>query len=150
MESLPLKTCVTCGEPLHAERAERYDYCARAECRERNAKPLEIVAIGVNKAAEQYVALTDRTRREMESGRYKRVSYFPSAKRKRARMKRTRSRAPEAKPSSTPRPWTKPQQDLAVIYRDRGMRPDEIADKLGVSRYLVSQMLLAAGNRGTR
>jgi hypothetical protein len=145
-----MSTCVTCGDPLHPERAERYDYCSKPECRERNAKPLKIVAVGVNKAAEQYVALTERTRDEMEAGRYKKVPGVPSTTRRRGRATRpVRSATPEAAASRPePRRWTKPQQDLALIYRERGMKPDEIAEKLGVSRWLVSQMLLAATNRG--
>lgn len=143
-----MATCVTCGEPLHPERAECYDYCTRRECREQNAKPLEILAVGVNKAAEQYVALTERTRREMETGRYKKVPGVPSTTRRGPRAQTKRAAAPETNARPKPRPWTKAQQDLALIYRERGMKPDEIAERLGVSRYLVSQILLAAMNRG--
>ncbi len=144
-----MASCVTCGEPLHPERAERYDYCTRRECREANAKPLEIVAVGVNKAAEQYVALTERTRREAEDGRYKKVPGVPStARRRRKRAKPDRTQAPVTEARPKPRTWTKAQQDLALIYRERGMRPDDIAERLGVSRYLVSQILLASMNRG--
>ena len=145
-----MTTCVTCGDPLLPERAERYVYCMKPECREQNARPLEIVAVGVNKAAEQYVALTDRTREEMETGRYKRVPDFASRTRRRSAVKRVGSTgAPggERRPRKSPA-WSKAQQDLAVIYRDRGIKPDEIAAKLGVSRYLVTQMLLAVTNRG--
>ena len=146
-----MATCVTCGDTLHPERTERYDYCTKPECRAQNARPLEIVAVGVNKAAEQYVALTDRTRREAEEGRYKKVPGVPTTtpRRRLRRAGQPRTAVAAASPAGAkPRRWTKPQQDLAVIYRDRGMRPDEIAEKLGVSRYLVSQMLLAALNRG--
>jgi DNA-directed RNA polymerase subunit N (RpoN/RPB10) len=48
-----MANCVTCGEELLPERAEKYDFCTRADCRDRNAKGLEIVAVGVNKAADQ-------------------------------------------------------------------------------------------------
>ena len=148
-----MANCVTCGDELHPERAEKYDYCTRPECREHNAKPLEIVAIGVNKAAEQYVALTERTKEEMESGRYKKVPGVP-ASRRRTQARRIRSHEPDpsrspATASGSARPrWTKAQEDLALIYRERGVKPDEIAAKLGVSRYLVTQILLAATNRG--
>lgn len=148
-----MANCVTCGDTLHPERAEKYKYCTRPECRERNAKPLKIVAVGVNKAADQYVALTERTKQEMASGRYKKEPGVPTPRR-RPRARRVRSRASAAAPvaratSGSARPrWSKDQQDLALIYRARGMKPDEIAAELGMSRYLVTQMLLAATNRG--
>ena len=47
--------CVTCGSELHPERAEKYDYCTKRECPEQNARPLTIAAVGVNKAADQYL-----------------------------------------------------------------------------------------------
>ena len=148
-----MASCVTCGDRLHPERAEKYDYCTRPECRERNAKPLEIVAVGVNKAADQYVVLTERAKQELASGRYKKVPGVPAPrKRVRARRKQSRAPSPVAAPratSSSSRPrWSKAQEDLALIYRARGMKPDEIAGELGMSRYLVTQMLLAATNRG--
>ena len=62
--------CVTCGSELHPERAERYDYCTNRECRERNAKPLTIAAVAVNKAADQYLVLNDRAREELAAGKY--------------------------------------------------------------------------------
>lgn len=148
-----MTTCITCGEALHPERAKRYAYCTRKECRERNAKPLEIVAVGVNKAADQYIVLDARAKREIEAGRYKRrPEGAPGATRKRPRP--NRKPASTATPAATSRTavrrprWSKAQQDLALIYRDRGMKPDEIASTLGVSRYLVTQMLLAATNKG--
>ena len=147
-----MATCVTCGDALHPERAKRYAYCTRKECRERNAKPLEIVAVGVNKAADQYIVLSERARQEIEAGRYKRrPEGAPAATRKRPRPARKPGSAatPTASRTFPRRPrWSKAQQDLALIYRDRGMKPDEIASTLGISRYLVTQMLLAATNKG--
>jgi hypothetical protein len=149
-----IKSCVTCGDPLHPERAERYDYCIRPECQERNAKGLEIVAVGVNKAADQYIALSERNRRELESGRYKKVPGVPGTARRTSRQRRKASPRP-ARVSEVPSlrvrsQWTKAHEDLALIYRDRGMKPDEIAAKLGMSRYLVTQILLAATRRPKR
>ena len=46
--------------------------------------------------------------------------------------------------------WTKAQEDLALVYSDRGMRPDEIAERLGVSRYTATQMILAGKSRDRR
>jgi hypothetical protein len=141
-----MANCVTCGEELHPERAERYDYCLKPECRERNAKGLDIVAVGVNKAADQYVVLRDRTKQELEGGRYKRLPDVQTPTRKRPRPRRARRPATpiQVYGSSKPRPhWSKAHEELALIYRDRGMKPEEIAEKLGVSRWLVSQLLLA-------
>jgi len=146
-----MSNCVTCGDELRPERAEKYNYCIRPECRDRNAKPLEIVAVGVNKAAEQYVALTERTKQEMSSGRYNKSQPRVAASQRRARARRGSSRttAVKAPASGSARPrWSKDQEDLALIYRARGMKPDEIAGELGMSRYVVTQMLLAATNRG--
>ena len=62
--------CVTCGNELHPERAEKYDYCTKRECREQNAKPLTVVSVGVNKAADQYLILNDRTKGDLAAGKY--------------------------------------------------------------------------------
>ena len=37
---------------------------------------------------------------------------------------------------------------LALLYNEQGRRPDEIAQKLGLSTYLVSQIILSSRNRG--
>ena len=146
-----MANCVTCGDELHPERAGRYDYCTRPECRELNAKPTEILAVGVNKAAEQYVALTERTKHELEGGRYKKVPGVPSTKRRRLR-RRVRPATlvePAGSSAGSTRPkWSRAQEELALIYHARGMKPDEIASRLDMSRYLVTQILLAATNRG--
>lgn len=46
------------------------------------------------------------------------------------------------------KPWSVKQERLAVLYNQQGLRPDEIAQKLGTSRYLVTQIILSARNRG--
>jgi hypothetical protein len=145
-----MANCITCGDELHPERAEKYNYCAKPECRERNAKGLQIVAVGVNKAADQYVILNERTKQEMATGRYKKQPEAPGSRPKLSRIKRVRTPrpAPFMVPHSSPtafRPrWSEGQENLALIYRDMGMKPDDIAKKLGVSPYLVTQILLAA------
>jgi len=158
--------CVTCGSELHPERAEKYDYCTRRECRERNARPLEIVAVAVNKAADQYLVLNERTKEDLAAGRYQ-DQRKSSAVTDQATGERTSERAgerPRTEPGQAPgtvarpgrRPpapkkpdasWSRSQQELALIYNARGMRPDEIAAKLGLSRYTVTQMILAAKRR---
>ena len=45
--------CITCGTELHPERAQKYNYCMAPACQEKNAKGLTMVAVGMNKAAEE-------------------------------------------------------------------------------------------------
>jgi HAAS len=151
--------CVTCGSELHPERAERYTYCTRRECREQNAKPLTIAAVAVNKAADQYLVLDERTREDLAAGSYQdarksaavtggRPPERTSAPRATAPRRRPSARKPEAPKPTVKRPaWTRPQEDLAAIYSAQGMRPDEIAERIGVSRYTATQMVLAAKRR---
>lgn len=156
-----MQRCVTCGAELHPERAEKYSYCMKPECQEKNAKGLTMVAIGVNKSAEQYLILDDSTREELASGKYhdqRRGSFGPQAPRSPAAAQArpadpplparpARAGAPAVRPA--PRlPWSRKQEKLALLYNEQGLRPDEIAQKLGVSRYLVTQIILAAKNRG--
>jgi hypothetical protein len=145
-----MANCVTCGNELHPERAEKYDYCTRQDCRDRNSKGLEFVAVGVNKAAEQYVVLNERTKQEMARGRYKKEPGVPASSRPPVRKSGT-SRALVSGSSAPSRPlWSETQENLALIYRSMGMKPDEIARKLGVSPYLVTQILLVATSEGKR
>jgi hypothetical protein len=145
--------CVTCGNELHPERAEKYDYCTKRECREQNAKPLTVVSVGVNKAADQYLILNDRTKGDLAAGKYQDQRKSASVTGERSGPKRipaaraAAKRVPRAGASPSPSPrqtWTRSQQDLAVIYNARGMSPEEIAGKLGLSRSTVTQMILAA------
>ena len=62
--------CVTCGSELHPERAEKYDYCMAPECQEKNLKGLTMVAVGVNKSAEQYLLLDEETKDELARGKF--------------------------------------------------------------------------------
>ena len=62
--------CVTCGSELHPDRAKKYDYCLAPACQEKNLKGLTMVAIGVNKAADQYLLLDEQTRDELASGKF--------------------------------------------------------------------------------
>jgi hypothetical protein len=165
--------CVSCGSKLHPERAEKYNYCTRRECRERNAKGLTILALGVNKAADHYRVLDERTREKMATGEY--VEEMASGRQDRRRAptgdggghrqgprkpRRPAARARPARdaasarpgrdprtPGKADRPWTRAQQDLALIYNARGLKPDEIADKLGLRTYTVTQMILEGRSR---
>jgi hypothetical protein len=152
--------CITCGTELHPERAKKYNYCMSPACQEKNAKGLTMVAVGVNKAAEQYLILDEQTEEELASGKYhdqRRGSFGTSPA---SAAQAPASPAPvEARPAPAParpaqgrrpqpQPWTPSQQRLALLYNEQGLRPDEIAQKLGLSRYLVTQIILNSRTRG--
>ena len=145
-----MATCVTCGDELHPERAQKYDYCTKPECLERNNRGVEMVAVGVNKAADQFVILNERTKQEMASGRYRRRPDTLESPRRPSRIQGAReaTAAPVLVPRSSPRRvrahWSEAQRNLALIYRAMGMNPEEIAKKIGLSRYEVTQILLTA------
>jgi hypothetical protein len=165
-----MSKCITCGTELHPERAAKYNYCMAPECQEKNAKGLTIAVVGMNKAAEEFVILDEQTKADLASGRYhdqRRGSFGTSAAEPAARAAaapamRTaqgtvparrpaaKTRPPQPRPASTParKPWSRKQEKLALLYNEQGLRPAEIADKLGVSSYLVTQIILAAKNRG--
>jgi hypothetical protein len=129
------------------------------ECQQKNAKGLTMVAIGMNKAADELLILDDRTREELASGKYRdqRRGTFgppapiegPRAQASGARPPRTQQPAPQP-PVRRPvrQPWTRSQERLALLYNEQGMRPADIASKLGISSHLATQIILAARNRG--
>jgi len=164
--------CITCGTELHPERAVKYDYCTAPACQKKNAKGLTMVAVGMNKAADELIILDERTREALANGKYqdqRRGSFGPPAPAPGpapaappaaasapargsapapAADRPARRRAPQPSrpaPASATRPrWTASQERLALLYNQQGLRPDEIAGKLGVSTYLATQMVLAA------
>jgi hypothetical protein len=153
--------CITCGTELHPERALKYDYCMAKECQEKNAKGLTIVAVGQNKAAEQFLVLDDQTREDLAAGKQhdQRRTLFgppvPSAGALRAAAgthdpskQRVARRKPRPAPVARRQPWTRSQERLALLYNEQGLRPAEIAGKLRVSPHVVTQIILAAKNRG--
>ena len=154
--------CVTCGAELHPERAVKYDYCTAPVCQERNLQGLTMVAVGMNKAADEYLILDERTQEDMASGRYRdqrRGLFGPAAPPAatasqagtppHALARPGRRRGPVRQPAPQRRSWTPSQERLALLYNEQGLRPDEIAAKLGVSRHLATQIILAARNRRT-
>jgi len=151
-----MANCTICGDELHPERAEKYDYCTKRSCRERAAKGLTIASVGVNKAADQFVVLDERTEEEMARGRFKKEPEASGSARTRSRTPTTHTPqpAPELVPRSSARPsrprWSGAQERLALTYRAMGMNPEQIAKKLGVTPYLVTQILLAASSHGKR
>ena len=215
--------CITCGTELHPERAVKYDYCTAPACQEKNAKGLTMVAVGMNKAADELIILDERTREALANGKYqdqRRGSFGPRAPAPGpapaappaaapasthastpaaapasargsasatapapasasspgsasspvaasapataaaaaaasgpargnapapAADRPARRRPPQPTPASVTRPrWTASQERLALLYNQQGLRPDEIAAKLGVSTYLATQIVLAA------
>jgi hypothetical protein len=178
---MSMAQCITCGTELHPERAKKYNYCMARECQEKNAKGLTMMAIGMNKAAEELMILDERTQAELASGRYhdqRRGSFGTSAaapapgttppapgttppaprtatpppsdtgqdSKPRAHRDRRPARRVGAAATAS-RPWTDRQERLALLYNEQGLRPDEIAAKLGVSIYLATQIVLAARDR---
>jgi hypothetical protein len=184
--------CITCGSELHPDRAKKYNYCMAPECQEKNLKGLTMVAVGVNKSAEQYLLLDDQTKDELASGKFadqRRGSFgtsVPSASPAEAgagpatrpvRPLPTRPRPAQPNPGqpnpgqpnpgqpnpgqpnpgqhrpaparrAAPKPWTKSQEKLALLYNEQGLRPEEIAQKLRLSTYTVTQIILGSRNRG--
>ncbi len=140
------------------------------ECQEKNAKGLTMVAVGMNKAAEELMILDERTQADLASGRYhdqRRGSFGTSASAPApgttaaapapgttardsspaAHHARPRPARRAAAPATASRPWTDRQERLALLYNEQGLRPDEIAAKLGVSTYVATQIVLAARDR---
>jgi hypothetical protein len=168
--------CITCGSELHPDRAAKYDYCMAPECQRKNLKGLEMVAVGVNKAAEQYLLLDQQTKDDLATGKYadqRRGSFgtsLPSAAPPRspaASPARTTAKTAAETPVQRPpagrhtapakaaprrpeprKPWTASQERLALLYNEQGLRPDEIARKLSLSPYQVTQIILSSRNRG--
>jgi hypothetical protein len=145
------------------------------ECQEKNLKGLTMVAVGVNKSAEQYLLLDEETRDELARGKFhdqRRGSFGTSVPSQAetpaqaataaqaatpaqtataaqpAPARRAQLPRPRPAPREVPRPWTKSQEKLALLYNEQGRRPEEIAQKLGLSTYLVTQIILTSRNRG--
>jgi hypothetical protein len=158
--------CITCGSELHPDRAKKYNYCMAPECQEKNLKGLTMVAVGVNKSAEQYLLLDEQTKDELASGKFadqRRGSFgtsvpsaeaaaetaaAPAARPTRPQPARRRPASPRPAAPQAPRAWTKSQERLALLYNEQGRRPEEIAQKLGLSTYTVTQIILGSRNRG--
>src|SRR6516164_6978866 len=145
--------CVTCGSELHPERAKKYDYCMAPECQKKNLKGLTMVAVGVNKSAEQYMLLDEETKDELARGKYhdqrrgsfgtstlsspdalaraaspdrsvpgRRALDRPAPDRQAPDRPARRAQPPRPSPSprDVPRPWTKSQEKLALLYNEQG------------------------------
>jgi hypothetical protein len=159
---LMMANCITCGAALHPGRARKYNYCLARECQQKNARGLTMVAVGMNKAADELLILDERTRADLASGRYRDqrrdtsgAAAMPAAAMPSAagtamppgRPARRGQPHPAPAPAPARRPWTQRQERLALLYNKQGLRPAEIAGKLGVSSYTATQIILAARNR---
>lgn len=124
--------CITCGTQLRPERAEKYDYCTGADCQAKNAQSLTIASVGINKAADRYVILDERTQKEMAGGRYqdpRRASSISHAR-------------PLPRREGAPGPTRAPGLDLVPSNRwNHGQRPSRTSRSLSTSR---------GGKRSTR
>src|SRR5690349_11475559 len=117
--------CITCGTELHPERAKKYNYCMAPECQEKNAKGLTMVAIGMNKAADELVILDEPTREALANGKYqdqRRGSFGP----------------PSPFPAAA-RPTTE-----AATPGTHAATPGTHATTLGATTYRAPQIVLAA------
>ena len=102
----------------------------------------------MNKAADQFVVLDERTEREMAKGRFKKepeASGSPT----RPRTPTTHTRSPSPSWSHVLGPtvasrWSRRRSGSRSPTEPWGWTPEQIAKKLGVSPYLVTQILLAA------
>jgi cell pole-organizing protein PopZ len=153
-----LARCVTCGTRLHPERAEKYDYCTKADCQAKNARSMTIAAVGVNKAADQYVILDERTQREMAGGRYqdprRATSNSHAQPRPRGRGSSQKAATPTGVIHGSEQPaesWTEAQQNLALALHMTGKKTlDEIAERLKLRPDTVAKMIVAAKRRWRR
>lgn len=143
--------CVACGTELHPERAEKYDYCTASDRQAKNARSLTIAAVGVNKAADQFVILDERTEAEMAGGRYQdarrasSISHAPPGPR-RERTNRAAADKGASRHSEQPEEsWTRSQQNLALAFHVTGRKSlNEIAERLGLRPGTVAKMIVAA------
>jgi hypothetical protein len=150
-----LAKCVTCQNELDPERAEKYDYCTRPACQAENARGLTMVAVGVNKASDQFAIANDRVKDEMAAGRYQdaRRRTFAGHGRsstRRASAGQSKDRAPKRVPEPD-ETWTQAQLERALSMHFTGRKSDrEIAQRLGLRERTVSKMIAAGYAARTR
>ncbi|HWG63565.1 MAG TPA: hypothetical protein VG253_17880 [Streptosporangiaceae bacterium] len=135
----------------------------KPDCQEKNLKGLTMVAVGVNKSAEQYMLLDDKTKEELATGKYhdqRRGSFgapapsstgpgSPAADGPQGTARQRAASGQAPRPAAPPRqPWSTSQRKLTLLYNQQGLRPDEIAQKLGLTTYVVTQIILSARNQG--
>ena len=156
-EDVTVARCVSCGAELHPERAEKYDYCTAPDCQAKNARSLTIAAVGVNKAADQFVILDERTEEEMASGRYqdaRRVSSISRAQPRPRRERATKAAVATGVRGRSEQPeesWIRSQQNLALALHVTGRKTlNEIAERLSLRPDTVARMIVAAKSAWSR
>jgi hypothetical protein len=153
---------------LHPERAEKYDYCMAPECQKKNLKGLAMVAVGVNKSAEQYLLLDGETRDDLARGKYhdqrraafgtsvppaETASPVPVASSAGAPAKPAHPRVPAPRRPAPRRPWSRSQEKLARRRADPdhprqpGRRPG-LATRPPGQNALVDYTQLPVGDNG--
>src|SRR5256885_17120668 len=112
--------CITCGMRLHPERARKYSYCTAPACQQQNAKGLTMVAVGMNKAADELVILDEQAREDLASGKLRdqrRGSFGTSA------AAPARAAQPPARAAQPPAPAAQPGGQAERPPRPRQPRP---------------------------
>jgi len=121
-------TCIGCGAPLHPER--RYPYCTAPACVAEHHVPLEVMAVGVNKAADQFMAVTPGTAAAVASGATKdprRASWGTRA----VRAQDAPVRVARVRPAPRPRlPGTPAHHRLVQRWRAQGLTPAQMVERL--------------------
>jgi hypothetical protein len=105
--------------------------------------------VGVNKAADQFILLDDEARKKAEAGEFRKDSRRQGAIAPADSVHATVPR--QVKPIEVqvpmPRqrrlPGSRAQWTLIWLYNEQGIKPDEIAERVRLSRYDVTQVILA-------
>jgi hypothetical protein len=120
--------CVGCGNPLHPER--RYPYCTAPACVAAHYVPVQVMAVGVNKASDQFLAVTPSTQQAVASGATKdprRASWGARAVRAQAAPVRVVRARPPARPAL---PGTPAHHRLVRLWRSQGLTPAQMVERL--------------------
>ena len=138
-----MAACSNCGGSFPDERATLgYDYCMRRECLDAKRRSLRILAVGLNKAAEDYRVMDEDAEREIREGRLKdqRRQTYGKLERRTTGGKISSRRRPPARERKLP--GTPSQQRSVRAQAAQGLKPEAIAERTGLSRYQVTQILL--------
>lgn len=153
-----MAVCRVCSNEYSDERAELgYDYCTDKKCVKECLASIEIVEVKQNKSNSGYVVRDREAEERMKNGSWQEqrkgatgyVGLPHSATSE--RVSRIPRRESNARVGPQPRkrlPGSQRQQRLVLVYHEMRNKPDEIASKVGLTRYEVSQIILAT-KKGT-